>query len=456
MRRQLPIRARLTLAFAVGLAVVLVALSLFVYARVGADLQAEVDAALRSRAEILGGELDSRGVPLPSIEPGLLEQDEAFAQVSDVHGRLLQSSSVVAGTPLIAPREIASLGSPVFFDRSVHGIDNVTRVLAVPIAGPHGRFVILVGSSLQDRRDELVQLAVALAVGCPIALLLVSWGAWWLAGAALRPVERMRRQASTVSASDPRERLSVPQTGDEIARLAITLNEMLDRTQQAMERERRLVDRASHELRTPLAIQRMDLDLALSEPMTVEELEGVLRSVSEENEHLAKLARDLLVMSRAHEGRLSIERTATSLRRLVDDARARNLAKAGEAGVDLRSAAPDVPARLDPAWIRQALDNLIDNAIRATPNGGTVEVSAGRENASIHLAVQDSGPGFSKEFLDHPFEPFARTAAMASSNGQGAGLGLAIVQSIAVAHGGTAFAENMELGGARVTVVFEG
>ena len=162
------------------------------------------------------------------------------------------------------------------------------------------------------------------------------------------------------------------------------------------------------------------------------------------------------MLSRVQEGRLSVERTATSLREVVDDALARNHAKADLAGVELRSAAPDVVARLDPAWIRQALDNLIDNAIRATPGGGAVDVSAAHEGQSVHMVVQDSGSGFSAEFLDHPFEPFARTSPAAASNGRGAGLGLAIVQSIAVAHGGTAIAENAQQGGARVTLVFEG
>src|SRR5262249_5854349 len=193
--------------------------------------------------------------------------------------------------------------------RTVPGIGNVSRVLAVPVAGRHGRLIVAVGASLQDRHDELVQLAATLAIAGAAALILISLGAWLALASALRPVERMRRQAADISASDPGRRLSLAAGKDEIALLGATLNQMLDRTEDPVAGEPRLVDRPSHELRAPLAIHRIDLDVALSGPQTVTELTNALASVSQENAHLTRLTEDLLVLSRARSGVLPVQRT---------------------------------------------------------------------------------------------------------------------------------------------------
>jgi signal transduction histidine kinase len=228
------------------------------------------------------------------------------------------------------------------------------------------------------------------------------------------------------------------------------LNAMLDRVEGSLDRERRLIDRASHELRTPLAIQRMDLDLALSGPQAVEELQGSLRSVSEENDHLIRLANDLLLLSRARDGGLPITRVPVSLAEVLEEARRRNLGRALDAGVALATSAPEECVAVDPGWLRQAIDNLVENAIRHTAPGGRIDLRAERAAGSIRLVVEDSGSGFSRELLEHPFEPFSRSDAGAVRKGDGTGLGLTVVRTIAEAHGGGARAENRPEGGARV------
>src|SRR5262249_14980712 len=151
-------------------------------------------------------------------------------QIDDTSGRVLRSTSLIARSRLLSPGEARSLRRPTLFDRTVPGIRDVTRVFAVPVVTRHGRrLVVAVGASLQDRQDELTQLAATLAIAGAGALLLISGGAWLALASALRPVERMRRQAAAISAADPGRRLSPAGGRDEIALLGATLNQMLDR-----------------------------------------------------------------------------------------------------------------------------------------------------------------------------------------------------------------------------------
>lgn len=453
--RRAPIRWRLTLAAVAGLTAAIAVLSWFVYVRTNDNLLETIDAGLQSRSEVLAVGIRSGGPTLPRVRPTLLESDEDFAQITDATGAVIASSPIVADTTLVPPSTVVGLHEPqTFFNQRVAGIDNLTRVLATPVSSRGSRYVLLVGGSLQDRRDEVLQLAATLAISGVALLLLAGYGAWWLIGAALEPVERMRRQAEAITSAEHSERLTVARADDEIARLGATLNDMLDRIEDGVTRERELVDRASHELRTPLAIQRMDLDLALSGPQDVEELVAALRSASEENAHLARVAEDLLVLSRGRGGGLAVHRRNVSLRDQLEDAVVRNRPRAVAADVSLGSTAPDVAVRLDPDWIRQALDDLVDNALRSTPAGGHITISGSVATDLILIGVQDSGPGFDAAILPRAFDPFTSGDGSSRPSG-GAGLGLAIVRTVAEAHGGTATAENVE-GGACVTMSLAG
>lgn len=446
----LPIRRRLTITFAAGLAMVVVGLSVFVYISAGADLVNTVDTGLRSRAELLAGDLQRHGAALVNVVPALIESDRVFAQIADSSGRIRQSTTSISGSRLLPPATIRSLRKTAYYDRHVPGVDNVTRILAFPVMTSHGRFVVLVGASLQDRQDELDRLRTSLVIGGCVAVVVISAGGWLLLGGALRPVERMRREAAAISASDPRRRLSPSAGRDEISSLGATLNQMLDRIEESVDRERRLVDRASHELRTPLAIQRLDVDLAMSGPQTVAELSVALRSVSAENAHLTRLTADLLLLSRARDGVLPIRVVDTSLPELLAEAGRRNGVLAGPVQVSYRASSERV--LLDPVWFRQVIHNLVDNAVRHTPAGGRVDISAARQDGAVVFVVADTGSGFAEDELRTVFEPFARADARTENNRGSTGLGLAVVRLITEAHGGTARAENRLGGGARITI----
>jgi two-component system, OmpR family, sensor kinase len=450
---RLPLRVRLTLAFALGMALVLSGLGAFVYLRVGRDLLASTDLGLRSRAQVLVDSVGRRGAALPGASGGLIDPDESFAQVLDPSGAVMDSSSEATKAPLLSPTSLRSVAGATFFVRSEPRIDtDPVRLLAVPAGSAGDRVFVVVGATLGDRRDALHRLLVSLAVGGPVALILTSAAGWAMAGAALRPVERMRREADAISVSEPDRRLPVPSTGDELARLGTTLNTMLDRLQASFERERRFVDDASHELRTPLSVLKMELDLSMARNRTPEELKAALASASEETDRLVRLAEDLLVLARSERGRLPLHREELDLSELLSRTCAAYEARARANGVRIDLTATSEKANVDPARVRQALENLLDNALRHTPSGGVVEVRAGREGRVVSVVVKDSGPGFAADMLHRAFEPFARSEADEAGNGSTAGLGLAIVRSIAEAHGGAVVAENPPEGGARLTV----
>jgi len=283
-------------------------------------------------------------------------------------------------------------------------------------------------------------LALMLVVG-PLALLLAAFAGYRLAGAALRPVESMRREAAEISSETSGRRLPVPEARDEVRRLGETLNEMLERLDEGLLRERRFVADAGHELRTPLALLRTELELALRAPRTPEELEAAIRSATEEVERLIRLTEALLVLERS--GEAALRQEELDARELLDAVASRFAARAAARGRTIEVEGGG-SLRGDRDRLEQALGSLVDNAL--THGEGTVRLSAERADDAIVLRVSDEGSGFPDDFLPRAFERFSR--ADAARTGGGAGLGLAIVDAVARAHGGQASAS-----GATVTLV---
>jgi two-component system, OmpR family, sensor kinase len=450
---KLPIRVRLTLAFAVGVGVILAGVGTFVHARMGADLLAATDASLGAQADALEAAVRAPGSTLGLGFGARGTETESFAQLADESGAILESAPAVAQVSLLPPSFLRSVTGRTYVDRRIVGVDNVARLLADPLTDSGRRFVLIVGTSLQDRRDALLQLAALLGIGGPVALALTSLAAWFLAGALLRPVEQMRREADAISLSEPARRLPVTGRRDEMARLGRTLNSMLERLGESFERERRFLDDASHELRTPLSVLKGELELALRHDREPEELRATLALAAEETDRLVRLAEDLLVLSRTNRGRLEVHRRDTGIRTLVDEASERHRSRAEAAGVGIEVEAIDGQVAVDPMRVRQALDNLLDNALRHAPGGSVVRIGVARRGGEVRLVVEDSGPGFPPELLARAFEPFSTGPDPDRNGNGGAGLGLAIVQAIAEGHGGRAVAENRAEGGSRLSVI---
>jgi heavy metal sensor kinase len=446
---RLPIRIRLTLVFALVMALVLAGFGAFVYLRLQSSLDEQLEERLTASAAAIAA-LVRQGDP--AADPGGLVGDDEFAQVIGADGTVLAATSPAGVDPLLSTEGVSAARSgPVAVERvEVAGVDGgEARLLAIPVDRADGATVVLVGASLEDRDDALGGLLTQLVIGGPIVLLLASLAGYGLAAAALRPVERMRERAAEISAETPGERLPLPQARDELYRLGETLNAMLGRLEAGLERERRFVAEASHELRTPLAALQAELELALRRPRTAEELESALRSAADEADRVARLAEDLLVLARADEGALALRRSEIPARDLLEGVARRFSARAEPTGRTLDIASDDGTLVLgDRLRLEQALGNLVDNALRH--GGGGVLLEASVDNGSIALRVSDEGPGFPSELLPVAFERFSRTNE-ARTEGS-AGLGLAIVDAIARAHGGSVTAANRPAGGAEVTI----
>jgi signal transduction histidine kinase len=346
--------------------------------------------------------------------------------------------------------QLARTGSLLVERSGVPGLGGQpARLLATPFPFERRQLIIVVGTSLEARNDALESLATLLLIGGPAALLLASLAAYWTVGAALRPVDAMRRRAAAISADRSERRLPVPKAQDELRRLGETLNAMLDRLEIALERERAFVDDASHELRTPLALHKSELELALRYGGSPEELRAAIRSASEEADRLWQLAENLLVIARSDKGVLQIEPEPLEASRLFATVVQRLSDRAREAGRPLAIEDADgLMVEADRLRTEQALTNLVENALRH--GEGEVRLWARAREAAVELHVGDAGPGFPPDFLPHAFERFRR-ADPARAEG-GAGLGLSIVDAVARAHSGRAGARNLADGGADVWI----
>ena len=428
MRRALPIRVRVAAAFAVAMAVVLVGTGCLLYLRLDSHLSAALDRDLRLRADDLGALVRHHGSLAAESGSRFVERGEAYAQLLDRSGRVVDATAPLGTRSLLSRAELQRT-QPFFGDRrTVPGLDEPSRLLVTPV----GKRLLVVGVTKGDRDEALAGLRNELLIAGPIALVLATLAGYLLAGLALRPVDTMRRRAAAVSGEHPGERLPVPETGDELQRLAETLNAMLERLEVALEREREFVADAGHELRTPLALLRTELELALRHSGSAEELHDAVRSASAEADRLVQLAEDLLLIARTDEGKLPLRLEPLDVQELLAAVVSRYEWRAEEAGRRLEHRASAGRILGDRLRLEQALGNLVDNALRY--GAGTIELAAEPAGTLVELHVRDEGSGLPPDFVPRAFERFTRVRA--DRGGHGTGLGLSIVRTIASAHGG--------------------
>jgi signal transduction histidine kinase len=406
---RLPVRWRLTLAFTCVMAVLLAATGLFIRQQVQTNLDGALNASLRSHAADIAALAQQSDSGLTEANHGGVGQRPQLAQIIDSSGHVIDATPGLPRGPLLGPAALAHARvRSVVADRVLVRGDQPVRLLGVPIMAQGKPLIAVVGQSLEERDRALDDLRSVLLLGGPAALVLASLAGYALIGVALRPVEIMRR------------------------------------------RERSFIADASHELRSPLTMLRTELELMARDNPTGPDLQMATASAIEETERLGRLADDLLLLTRDDSKRFELRPTPVSPGALARDAavRAPRRRPSGQARISVREIGEAPLVLADPDRIAQVLDNLLDNALRYAAS--EVELTIRAAGSSVEIHVLDDGPGFPPEFLPRAWERFSR--ADAARTDDGAGLGLAIIRTIAELHGGRAHAANREGGGADVWI----
>lgn len=426
------IRSRLAASYGAGVVLTLVIVGLFVWWQMGAALQGSLEGTLQTRSDGILTSLENAG------QAGLQESDQTapvvFAALFSADGSLMDATTD-------APRGI----------RPSNGVlaAGGRHYLVWTQTAPDGTIVVT-GADLQPIADTQTALArLLLGVGLSVGAASLFCG-WLLAGRALRPVDRLIHDAAALGPGDLDRRLAQPHRMDEVGRLTLTLNGMLDRIAESVERQRLFVAMASHELRTPLAALRAELDIAERDDASLTDYRDALHEAQGDAIRLASLATSLLDLATTREDAHSISRTPVRLRQLALSVVRTVDPLARQRGVAIEFDLPDAVVWVDRTRIEHALGNLLNNAVAYTNVGGEVEVHGRIEGEpdghTLMVEVLDRGPGIGEDPPDELFTPFHRGS---HASGAGSGLGLATVAGAVRAHGGAFGAGNRDGAGAR-------
>jgi heavy metal sensor kinase len=382
------------------------------------------------------------------------ESNDRFIRVTNSDGTVVYLS----GEPndqSFNPKDVAR--SPNTFSdvstRIEHVGSNDLMIVSLPFVAGHQRYVIEVGGSALPIKNVLSRFLVSLFVGLFVVLTGAIWGGGLVIKWALAPVKNITRTAEEITSHHLGKRLAIVETGDEIASLSKTLNQMICRLDESFQSVTRFTADASHELRTPLTIIRGELETLLLEESLSTNVRETIYSLIDETENLSKIVQCLLSLSRLDAGNGQMERVRLNLADLVSTATDQMAPLADDKHVTLNSLAQQrVDVEGDRVRLKQVVVNLLDNAIKYTPEGGTVTVGVNVSDRRAQLEVSDTGPGIAESDLPHVFDRFFRADQIRLGTVEGTGLGLSIVRSICTAHGGFVKAENHAHGGCRFIV----
>ena len=430
------VRVRLTLWYAAAMIVVLGVYAFAVYTFVSRSVSASLDERLRADFYWVAATVDEGPdgmiMPIPSVDL-LLEEEQPWVQVwsADASDVLLINDEA-RRRPLPETRLLAQAGG----DRVMSFVAAAVpmRVLSRPSYIRSRPVIIQVARSEVPMRESLRDLAVVLVLGLPIAVAIAGLGGYSLARRALAPIERMSDRARHITAENLSERLPVDNADDEMGRMATVFNATLGRLEESFEQMRRFTADVSHELRTPLTAIRSVGEVGLRGHRDAATYRGIIGSMLEEVDRLASLVDRLLTLSRAGTHHETLTREVIDLARLADDVAAHLGVLAEEKRQQLvveRRSAPFVAA--DRLVLRQALINLVDNAIKFSPVAGPIRIRVAESADRATVDVIDSGPGISSEARERIFDRFFREG---NKPAHGSGLGLSLAKGAVEAIGG--------------------
>ncbi|MCI0489027.1 MAG: ATP-binding protein [Blastocatellia bacterium] len=459
------VRFRLTVWYASLLAGLLILYGASVYLGLGSYLRWMLEESLSRQARQIGetllANLDRSG------EEYVIEEiKEHYAP--EINGRFLRvtradgSVLYVSGRPEDKSFDPALLSIPAepvegAYAREEHLSDGSELLIyTLPFTTVEGsRFLIEAGAPYGQIEGALRGLLLTLIVVLPVLVAAAIGGGYFLMARALTPLDKIARSAELITSRNLNERLPVVHTGDELERLSISLNRMIARLDKAFEHISRFSADASHELRTPLTVLRGELEAAVQQPNLSPQLRDTIGSALEEVDRLTKIVESLLTISRLDAGEAAMERTRVDIAELAAVTAEQMRLLAEDKNISLRcDLAGEAEVEGDRARLKQVVVNLLDNAIKYTPEGGAVQVRVSTGDGRAVLEVIDNGIGIPAESLPHIFERFYRADKARSRQMGGAGLGLSIVNSICAAHGARLDARSAERQGSRFRVEF--
>jgi two-component system heavy metal sensor histidine kinase CusS len=450
-----------TLAVRYGLTVLvtMLAFAWWAYAGVDAALEQQLDRELRSDAGLMV-DVIAKGESLARHRgsadlPGFVAEVNRLVVARDSSGRALDSNSPLASDlPFDAVGFAAArAGAPALATREFRGTHIRSIYTSVPRAGaaaPGQAVVVQVAASIEPLQRVSRGILFRLLLTGLLGALATALGAAWLARRSLEPVAEIAAQARTVTARGGERRITAHADVLELRDLIQVLNDMLARLEQAIGQQRRIISDVGHELRTPITVMRGEIEVALRTDRAPERYKTLLRSVLEEVDRLALMGDELITLSRYDSEELALHPVTFDLRDVVSSAVGALRRRSPAVPVELRLPATELRLRADPRLLTLALDHVLDNAVRHTPAGTAIRVSAEGDSSQAAFSVEDAGPGVPEELLSQLAEPFFR-ADRARARG-GVGLGLTLVTSIVALHDGILVPSRSPLGGLQVRV----
>jgi heavy metal sensor kinase len=451
------IRARLTGWYALVLLAMLIVYATATYVAVRHEFLEQLDEQLHDEFETAEERLtrtpDGRIAWREAGHHGAAHEPEGIFEVWSAAGEQLHRSGV---SVMLPPATLAAANSSYRYE-TLSAEGERWRTLTAPVTVGGYSVWLRVSRSEERVLGQLWEVLVVLVLGLPLIVALAGVGGYILARRALHPIDQLAMEARRITAEQLHQRLSVPDQQDEIGRLAAVINGTLARLEASFDQLKRFTADASHELRTPLAVVRGIGEAAVAERRTQPEYEEAIGSILEEVDRMSSLVDTLLRLSRGDAGTIRLTHEPTDLGELAKDAASSLgiLAEERHQTIDV-SDNDGVVVPVDRLVLREAVTNVLDNAIRYSPHGTTVGIRVERVDDRVVIAVTDQGPGVSPEHRERIFERFFRVDPSRTRNGGGAGLGLAIAKWAVEVHGGQLTVHDRPHGGSEFRIALPG